>query len=251
MHRFYLDPIAIQDNQVNFPDSAAKQIEHVLRLNLIQSHVLVLDGSGWEYLVQLRGHDSGKLKGEVIEKILGKSEPEVMLTIGFSMTRREKVEWILQKGTEIGVTCFQPYISERSLLQDPDLKNSKQNRWESIIREAAEQSHRSRLPILLRPQHFTEIINTEGSESISKLIAWEQEPDDHRLNPEQLHSEMGKKPQEVFVMIGPEGGFSNKEIEAATNRGFQPFSLGPRILRMETACVAACVLVLHLLETAP
>jgi 16S rRNA (uracil1498-N3)-methyltransferase len=146
LQRFFVDPNSINGSSVTFSEGVSHQISQVLRLHLTQDEVIVLDGSGAAYLVHLRGKTGRTVTAEVIETLAGNSEESTDLTLCFSLTRREKVEWILQKCTEIGVSKFQPFVSERSVSRLQSLEADRRQRWQAIIREAAEQSERSRLP---------------------------------------------------------------------------------------------------------
>lgn len=248
MQRFFLHSENIQAGIVRFPAAAARQIEQVLRMNLLESQVIVLDNSGMEYLVRLAGKDGKILLGEVIEEHIRQAEPLLKLILGFSLSKREKVEWILQKGTEIGISSFQPFISERSLDRSAQFEDAKRSRWETIIREAAEQSGRSKLPELQNAISFQKLILT-GYEDCIRMIAWEESDSSRLLGQQHLTTQDGKVASKVLLLIGPEGGFSAEEVTQAEARGFVQISLGPRILRMETACIVASVILLHMAET--
>lgn len=217
-------------------------------MNLLESQVIVLDNSGTEYLVRLAGKDGKILLGEVIGEHKGQAEPLLKLILGFSLSKREKVEWILQKGTEIGISSFQPFISERSLDRSAQLEDARRGRWEAIIREAAEQSSRSKLPDLQNTTSFQKLISN-GHEDCIRMIAWEESDASRLLGQQHITPPDGKVASKVLLLIGPEGGFSIEEIAQAEARGFMQISLGPRILRMETACITASAILLHLAET--
>jgi 16S rRNA (uracil1498-N3)-methyltransferase len=147
--------------------------------------VIVLDNSGWEYLVQINGIKGQNLIGEITGKQLGRPEPVIGLRLCYSLTRREKMEIILQKATEIGVTSFQPYISSRSLVQDRRQNSARQERLNAIMREAAEQSLRAKLPVLLPALAYEEmLVAAEGC--AVKLIAWESTAIVSQVCPEML-----------------------------------------------------------------
>jgi 16S rRNA (uracil1498-N3)-methyltransferase len=246
MQHFFLEPESIQDGVVTFPEAISRQIKNVLRLKLKTDAVIVLDNSGWEYLVQLTGNKGQTVIGEITGKQLGRPEPATGLRLCYSLTRREKMETILQKATEIGVTSFQPYISSRSLVQDSRQNSARQERLTAIIREAAEQSMRAKLPVLQTVMTYEEMLaDAEGSGV--KLIAWESTAIVSRVCPELLGVAENEKP-EIALLIGPEGGFSSDEVKLAEKYGFQQISLGANILRMETACIAASAIIRHLCQ---
>ncbi|HOE35353.1 MAG: 16S rRNA (uracil(1498)-N(3))-methyltransferase [Chloroflexi bacterium] len=244
MQRFFVESDAIQGGKVRFPESAARQMEKVLRLDLARDEVIVLDNSGKSYRVRLNGRQAGLLSGEILETKAPDPRLELRLELGFSLTKREKVEWILQKGTELGVSVFRPFVSERSLDRDLKLEHARQERWNAIIREAAEQSQRSRLPELCAPRNFRELLTAFPSESV-RLFAWEGAAPELQMRPEWFRGAAA-----VGLLVGPEGGFSLEEAGLAKAAGFRLCSLGRRVLRMETACLTACALSAHYLETA-
>lgn len=244
MQHFFLEPESIQDGIVTFPEDLSRQIKNVLRLKLKTDAVIVLDNSGWEYLVQLTGNSGKTITGKITGKQLGRPEPQVGLRLCYSLTRREKMETILQKATEIGATNFQPYISSRSLVQDNRQNSARQERLSAIMREAAEQSMRSKLPVLQPVLTYEEML-AAAEDCAVKLIAWESTAIVSQICPEMLNVGESEKP-EIALLIGPEGGFSSEEVALAEKHGFQQISLGTNILRMETACIAGCAVIRHL-----
>ncbi len=246
MQHFFLEPESIQDGVVTFPEDISRQIKNVLRLKLKTDAVIVLDNSGWEYLVQLTGSTGKTVIGEITGKQLGRPEPKVGLRLCYSLTRREKMETILQKATEIGATSFQPYISSRSLVQDSRQNSARQERLNAIMREAAEQSMRARLPILKPVLTYEEML-TDAQDCVVKLIAWESTAIVSQICASMLG--VGESENaEIALLIGPEGGFSSDEVALAEKHGFQQISLGTNILRMETACIAGCAIIRHICQ---
>ncbi|MCX5636790.1 MAG: RsmE family RNA methyltransferase, partial [Planctomycetota bacterium] len=199
--------------------------------------------------------------GEVLQKQKAVGEPSVQITLFQSLLAREKFEWVLQKCTEVGVTRFVPVITQRALVRETAIKPEKLDRWQRIITEAAEQSHRGRIPDLLPPVSFEEILpNLRDFERC--LIA--REPAEGRFDPvqpdgvgsdqtglrpvalrEALRAGKQTVPGTVAVLVGPEGGFTEQEVQLAQSAGAVPVGLGPRILRTETAAIVATTLILH------
>jgi len=247
LNRFFVNPSAIQGEDVTFPLEVTWQIEKVLRLDLYADKVLVLDNTGKSYLVELAGKEGKALIGRIIESYLPENENHFELDLAFSLTKREKLEWILQKGTELGVTGFRPFVSERSLDRNLQIEESRLIRWQAIIKEAAEQSRRERLPVLEHPTTYAQLLQTLPIDTL-KLVAWEEADVSQQLSDDFLAKISPRTIRSVVLLIGPEGGFSLQEVEMAESKGFHPFSLGKRTLRMETACLAACALVTNLVE---
>ncbi len=243
MNRFFLPPDCIQGQRVQFPEDVAHQIRRVLRMTP-GDVVEVLDDSGHVFRVVLAPFSAEGLAGRVATMREAETEPVVCLELCFGLTGREKVEWILQKGTEIGVARFSPFISSRTLAQDPHLTDKKLARWERIIKEAAEQSQRGRLPGLNSPQSLDEVFAKIQSSGEPALIAWEAaEPG---LSLRQALADFSG--ESLMLIVGPEGGFSEEEVAQARVAGCQVVSLGRRVLRMETAAILLPALVLFELE---
>jgi 16S rRNA (uracil1498-N3)-methyltransferase len=247
MHRFFIPPENIQAGQVIFPELTARQIRNVLRLKP-GGQVLVLDNLGSQFSVQLERVDPDGVAGRVLEKSPAGGEPAIRLRLFFSLTQREKVEWILQKCTEIGVTAFFPFVSTYSLSREKGMDASRVRRWEKIIQEAAEQCDRARIPVLREVITIQEAIKKISSKRDFNLTAWEGEKD---LQLRDLMRSLLPKVEpgrKVNLFIGPEGGFAEGEVALMKKAGCTTFSLGSRIYRMETAAMAASLLILYELE---
>ena len=230
MHHFFVPPSAIQGNLVSFPAQTERQIQRVLRLNAGDS-VIVLDNSGKMYESTL-AFDGHKVTGSIVGTNDSGTEPVVKIRLMACVSQREKYEWILQKGTELGVSEFLPVISQRTLVQKSAAIDKKRSRWETIIQEAAEQSHRGKLPILLDVMKFGDVVKQAASDACN-LIAHTSS----KMN--SLKSVLKVNDKLTFnLLVGPEGGFSDGEVSTAVEAGYQPVSLGTRILRMETAALA-------------
>jgi 16S rRNA (uracil1498-N3)-methyltransferase len=249
MHRFFLPPDAIGPEQVYFPVETAHQLARVLRLQPGQ-RVMVLNNRGEECIIELVEVSPQSASGRVIERRESAGEPQVSVFLYLGLTQREKFEWVLQKGTEVGISGFIPVITRRSLVQEQhglQPGSAKYQRWRRILQEAAEQSGRGRIPELHPPQHLLEALAETQETFDLAMVLWEGEfVLDLRsiLHEASRQSEKTKRPK-IGLLVGPEGGFGPEEVELARQSGWQPVSLGPRILRMETAAVVAAALVLY------
>lgn len=240
MHRFFVSPDQLTGPIVHFDADQSHQITRVLRLRS-GDRVLVLDGVGQEFEVILQSIAHAQATGSITERRPAGGEPYVRLTLYQSLLKREKFEWVLQKGTELGIACFVPVISSRSLIRDTaDSKPEKLLRWQRIIKEAAEQSGRGVLPQLSTPVQFPSAVAGSASHDCA-LIAWE------KASEKTIRSALKRdsKLVNIGLFIGPEGGFERAEFEEAVAQGISPVTLGPRILRTETAAVVAAALVFH------
>ena len=247
MERFFLNPDQIVEGAVTFPEDLSKQIRKVLRLDPKKDAVTVLDNSGWEYLVQLDGLTGNLVTGHIMGKQAGREEPFIRLSLAYSLARREKIELIVQKGTELGIARFFPYISSRSLVQDLKTNRARQDRLESISREASEQSLRAKLPIMVPVTSFKEMLKQAADHDL-KLIAWEGTAIVKRICADTLQPLISADLKSLILLIGPEGGFSAEEVKLAEEYGFQQVSFGNSILRMETACIAGSAILRNFVD---
>jgi len=231
---------------VCFPPDSARQIQRVLRLSSGE-RVTVLDNLGNEYGVVLEQVSTKVVTGKIISRAATTAEPVLRLTMLLSLTQREKFEWMLQKCTELGAVGFIPVITSRCLVQTKEDNVRKHQRWEAILREAAEQSQRGIIPRLF-PVHTIEqvcamINQPSGSSPREAFILSEHEQQNSlwtSLNQFKLSAV-----KEIYLLIGPEGGFTPQEIQDSVKAGFKPISLGSRILRMETAAMTIAALFLY------
>lgn len=240
-YRFFVAPTALDGTTFDYADSGfAHQIGTVLRLTA-GSHITVLDNSGREYRVVLQAVERGRVRGEVEAHQPAGGEPRLQLTLCIAVLKGERFEWVLQKGTELGVGEFVPMSCERSVV-DIRAENSraKIERWERIIREAAEQSRRGRLPTLQPVQPFADVCE-QIAQHAQPLLLWENQgiPGLHDLiRPSNSTSSADQAPN-LAIFSGPEGGWTDDEIATALRYNVTLVSLGSRILRAETAPIAA------------
>lgn len=240
MHRFFINADQLAGLVVRFDENQSHQISRVLRLHRGR-RVLALDGTGTEFEIILEEVSPSRVTGLVTRQAVAGGEPLVKLTLYQSLLKREKFEWVLQKGTEIGISLFVPVITNRTLVREADeMKPEKLERWRRIIKEAAEQSGRGILPRLVSPVSFM-VAAAEGLSHDRALMAWET-----AAGPSiRAALQQGERPHDVGLYIGPEGGYDETEVEEAAGYGVIPVTLGPRILRTETAAVVASALILH------
>ena len=238
MNHFFLEPDQIQGDFVLFPGEVSKQLALVLRLKSGDT-VMVLDNHGNAFEVMLETVTSKATEGRVIQKLLAMNEPAISLHLQVCLTQREKFEWILQKGTELGVSAFTPVLSSRTLVQKPGDILLKYDRWRKILKEAAEQCERGKVPALLPPIELMNLSLAPGD--TSALVLYE---DEVRMDLKRFLALNRAKPS-YLVLTGPEGGFSPGEINFLKGAGYQSVSMGKRILRMETAAIASAAIVMY------
>ena len=233
MRRFFIDKLSIIDGIAVIEGELFRHLVRVLRLK-VGARVALADGECGEYtgvLSSLEGERALVRIERTLTTVASGKTPAITLIQG--VPKGERMEMILQKGTELGAAGFVPFLSSRTI---PRLSGDKAvervRRWERIVREAARQSRRPDIPEVYAIVTLAEALAAARQEI--RLILWEGE------------SEQGLKeildaaptPASVALLVGPEGGLSREEAEKAMAAGFVPVTLGPRILRTETAGLA-------------
>lgn len=247
-HRFFVTPDVLSDGvpgaEVRLTGATAHQLVNVLRLRPSE-RIVLLDGAGWEYEVELTALNREAVTGRVARRALATGEPRLKLTLYQGLPRGAKFELVLQKGTEIGISAFVPLVTRRSVVSSLAAASElKLDRWHRILTEAAEQAGRARVPALGAPVLFQQAC--EAVTGLS-LMPWEGERRRalRTVIEEQFGGRASAAPFSVNLFIGPEGGFEPDEVEQARGYGILPVSLGPRILRTETAGLAAAAALLY------
>ncbi len=246
MHRFFIPAIWIEQQRVTLLDDVAHQLKNVLRVKS-GYRIVVLDNTGLEYEVLLTDVARNVVTGDIIAQRPGQNEPQLQVTLYQGTLKAQKFEWVLQKGTELGLSAFVPLVGERSVLSDLEAINHKRDRWQRIIKEAAEQSQRAILPKLYPAMQFVQICqeislaaNASSTQSHSPakvgILAWENE---ENLRLKKALSQTEPSLKQINLLIGSEGGFTLDEVRLAHQHQITSISLGKRILRAETAGLIA------------
>lgn len=190
--------------------------------------IIFISGNGFEYSAEL----SEITKNEILFKITDITNPETetshSITLYAAIIKRNNFEWICEKATEIGVTKIVPIITERTIKT-----GISKDRLESIIKEATEQSGRTKIPELGEIMNFKDAIESLSNPKYACIFNKDEED---------LDNSYWKDRQDRSLFIGPEGGFTEKEIAHAKEKGLKLFSLGPRTFRAETAAIIGCFL---------
>ncbi len=249
MHRFFVLPTAIQGDRVTLTGPIVHQLTHVLRLRPGE-RVVVLDDSGWEYTVELKRLEREQAEGRIVQRARAQGEPHTRITLCQAVLKGERFQWVLQKGTELGITTFVPMFCARSVVRDPGAVHKKLARWQTIIREAAEQSRRGRLPRLEPPLFFAEACQQAEASGGLSLLAWEEKPATSlkavlQASFEPLAPNAQYPISNIQILIGPEGGFTPEEVKLARTHSILPITLGHRILRAETAGLVAAAAIFY------
>jgi 16S rRNA (uracil1498-N3)-methyltransferase len=241
-HRFFLPQTQIEHPMPTITGADINHIRNVLRLKP-GDNIVIFDGTGAEYLARIEQLSSNKAIVEIIEKKFSSSESPVHICLAQAYLKEKKMDLLVRQATELGINRWQPFFSERSIPRpDHNRLFSRAQRWEKIMMEAVKQCRRNRLMEIGQSLSFEEMLLLANNADI-KIIFWENT--DNLLIPSDIFVKKNKI-RSVYSVIGPEGGFSANEVKQAMKAGFFPVGMGPRILRAETAAVAACTLLQYL-----
>jgi len=244
MQRFFVPASWLREEEISLTGPLAHQLSRVLRLRP-GAHITLLDDSGWAYEVILDHLSPERATAHILAKTQPRTEARLRLHLYQALSRESKFDWVLQKGAELGVSTFVPLLTARSLIRASEALNERKiARWQRIVAEAAEQSGRACLPKVLAPQRLAAACEDIPVEALA-LIAWVS-PETRPLG-QVLHSMDDRGVQEICLFIGPEGDFTPLEVECARQARVVPVSLGPRILRTETAGLVALSAILYAL----
>lgn len=219
-HRFFVAPEAMSGERFPLPVAIERQVRSVLRLGA-GDRIVLLAGDGSEATCRLEGDTC-----VVEDRRPVAGEPRHRLTIIQALLKGDALEEVVQHATEIGVAAFRLVVTERCVARD--ISARKLDRLRAIAREAAEQSERGIVPSIAEPIPLSSAF----------------EPDAVLMYERQDGSRLGEMAPASSVVIGPEGGFSDREVDAARAAGVALAGLGPRILRSETVAVAAAAVIL-------
>lgn len=239
MHRFFVTGALLAQQPVILTGDVAHQMRRVLRL-APGDRMTLLDGEGWAHEAEVNAVTSKDVRLTVLSRFAAAGEPRVRVTLHQAVLKGERFEWALQKGTEVGVSAFVPLVTERTIIDDLHAVEGKRERWQRIIREAAEQAGRGRVPLLLPGQLLRGAVKGPPQpveQDALRLIPWEGERSLTLREALAACNFSGEPRIELFV--GPEGGFTDAEIDWAQRHGVRPVTLGPRVLRAETAGLVA------------
>ena len=226
LSRFFIDaPLSLGQHEL--PEAQAHYIGRVLR-HAAGDAVQLFDGSGQEYRGELIEVGKKAVRVELREQLDGQAESPLRIHLGQGLSRGERMDWAIQKATELGVGEITPIVSERCEVRLKDERADKRlAHWRQVAISACEQCGRSVLPLIHPPITLAEWQTHVQAEL--KLV----------LHPMAAPLESHARPQSLAFLIGPEGGLSEAEVEQARAAGFHAARLGPRVLRTETAPVVA------------
>ena len=216
--------------EVVLPEAAAGHVARVLRLRP-GAPLLLFDGSGSDFRAEITEVAGQRVRARVIARVDGLPESPLAVTLVQAVSRGERMDWTLQKATELGVRRIQPVLSARSVVRLDEQQGERRLRhWQAVVASACEQCGRSVLPRIEAPLELQRYLDGPRGD-VRRLV----------LAPEGEGSIGGLAVglTSVELLIGPEGGLDEAELAAAARSGFEPTRLGPRVLRTETAGIAA------------
>jgi 16S rRNA (uracil1498-N3)-methyltransferase len=238
MRRVVIPKDTIAGEEVRLSGALHHHLCRVLRLSA-GAELLLVEESGAEHRGRIEAISRKEVLITIEEHVPRSTAPRPRLVLIYGISRRSRTEWVLQKATELGVDSIVLARCERSVFRPP-AHGSKLDRWREILRQAARQSARSTLPGLSPPLSLREALASAGSAELRLLAS----PDAQPLF--RLAQRLVPPPSEVALVVGPEGGFSDLELEIAVQLGFLPVGLGPLVLRTETAAIALLALTAYL-----
>ncbi|MEO0107599.1 MAG: RsmE family RNA methyltransferase [candidate division WOR-3 bacterium] len=230
---FYAPPDRIESKTVRLNASESYHARRVQR-HTIGDQLRVIAGRGHEYLCRIASSGKDGLVCSIISRAAHVREPTTALTLAVAMIRPGRMDSVVTMATELGVSEIIPLETERT---QHHVGASRVKRWHSLALAALKSSTRTFLPHLRPPMAFGELMSA-CNDYDARLIAWE---DEHQVH---LTDILTTRLRRVVLVVGPEGGFTSAEIELARKRGFCPFTMGPRRLRTETACIAGIAMIL-------
>jgi 16S rRNA (uracil1498-N3)-methyltransferase len=238
MARFFIRTENIHGTRA---DLTGQELEHLRRvLRLAMGNVVTLfDDSGWEHEAVIRSLNSDRGELEILRSYEANKESPLALTLALGITKGEKMDFVVEKATELGVAMILPFLSSFTVPKLDDRKIAKRTeRWRKIALSAAKQCGRTHMPDILSLCDFSQLVDDASANEL-KLLFWEKET---AQSLSQVH-ETNAAARAILIVVGPEGGLSRDEAELAKTWGFQTVHLGRRILRAETAAISALALV--------
>jgi len=244
MNRFFVNRVNISDENKEIIINNPEDIKHISRvLRLKEGNIVeICDNEGYDYYSKINFIKKDIIICSIIERIESKGEPPIDLVLFQALPKSNKMDLIVQKSVELGIKKIVPIITNRCVVKIKDKKseNNKVERWNKISEEAAKQSKRGRIPTVEEIADFNDLKNVFNNYDLV-LIPYEKEDS---LSVKKVLKEYPRI-RSAAIVIGPEGGFEKEEINYAENWGAKSVTLGPRILRTETAGFVTASILLY------
>ncbi len=242
MRHFIIDSSPAVNTLAVIRGSEAHHIKNVLRLTP-GDRIKLFDGTGFEYEALIKKVSAEAVEVDVVKKDRTVTASGTRIVVAQAFLKEKKMDDMVRSLCELGVAQWIPFFSQRSIAR-PDATRlaGRIGRWNRIAAQAVKQCRRADIPEIGTALSFEEVLDFSTVCDL-KIIFWENETDP--LRPD-MGLQPNRKPGKVLIMLGPEGGFAEREVDLARNSGFSVAGLGPRILRAETATLAACAIVQYL-----
>jgi len=236
--RIFVSGIPAGSLDVSLSGKEKHYVYHVLRKRK-GDHLILFDGSAWQYQARIIEATPGKLKLRIYGKEKGTAESPVRIQLGVGLLKSQKMELVIQKTVETGAHEIHPVVTARAVPNlEADRASKKRERWQEIARQAARQCGRSSIPLIHEPAPFEQVLEKTSHADLCIIFSEET------VSPfENIAVDRTAQPLRIALLTGPEGGFSPQEMEKAEKAGFVAASLGPRVLRAETAAILGVGLV--------
>jgi 16S rRNA (uracil1498-N3)-methyltransferase len=249
MTRLFVDQSPAPSGELELTGEQAHYLGRVLRFRPGDVFVAV-DPSGQAYQVRVEKVTATHVLGRAVGEAELASPPALRLDLYAALLKGQHFDLVVQKGTELGLACLVPVVTARAISRpDPERAGDKAGRWRKIALEACRQCGRADPPEVLEPLAWSAALEHWRGTGVAGLMACEALAGSPGHSLRRVLDDLGRPPA-LAAFVGPEGGFSPREIEQGTSAGLRPVSLGPRILRAETAALALCAILSHEAETA-
>ena len=241
MKRFFIQDGVSVGRQIVISGSEGHHIARVLRLGP-GDRIVIFDGSGFDYEAEILEISRSGVQTKILRKYPSRPESQARITVAQALLKGKKMDILLRQMTELGVSAWVPFVAQRSV---PNLNHQRRadrlERWRTIVKESLKQCRRGEFTQVHSIVSFSKMLSLAPPEA-TKLIFWENA----RKPLKTVIRNVSGNSTDIWIVLGPEGGFEETEIQAAAAAGFIPTSLGNRILRAETASLAACALMQYI-----
>lgn len=241
---FYVEPENVGKEGLKISGDEAKHIISVCRYRE-GDEIFVVDGEGKKYKVKISSIGKNKVEAKILSRTEDENEPDLFLTLAQSIGKGFKMDWVVEKGTEIGVSSFIPLLTQRTAvkIETEEKEKKKIERWRRKVLSSMKQSLRCRLPEVKMITTLDELLSQIKKFDLALFGSLER--DAKKLK---ALAQLKKLPKKILLIIGPEAGFTKDELKKLSQAGAVPVNLGKRRLRTETAGIVFCAVVLYELK---
>lgn len=253
MAKFFIDPKDINEKYIYLREKS--DLHHLVKVlrNKVGDEIEVSDGSVWEYIAVIEKISENEAVLKIVDRQKFATEPKTRVTLYQGVPKGQKMELIIQKTVELGIDTISPVFMDRTVVEDHGKFDKKIERWQKISDEAVKQCRRGMIPEITGKRTYKEILDELKNFDLV-LIPYEDEKGTtikdvlRDFHENQFHSERGEESCNIAIIIGPEGGFTEKEVKLAVENGAKSVTLGKTTLRTETAGIATLAMIMYELE---